>query len=132
MLKVVINQCYGGFGLSNEAVERCIELGMKLTKYSKKNLKEAYEDPAADFVESGRDHGGEKYYRVTDYDDLDKDKLFRCNPILIKVVEELGEKANGFCAELGIIEIPFDSVQGWRVSEYDGNEEIVEEHRSWR
>ena len=130
-MKVVLNRCYGGFGLSNEAVERCIELGMKLTKYSKK--KSGYEDPTADFVKvKGRSIGNTKYSLVVDYDNVDnKEKLFRCNPILIKVVEELGEKADGFCAKLGIIEIPFDDINGWKLSEYDGNEQVLEEHRSW-
>jgi hypothetical protein len=35
-MKVVINKEIGGFGLSNKAFERLIELGMTLTSYNKK------------------------------------------------------------------------------------------------
>lgn len=65
-----------------------------------------------------------KYYFSTngteDRDDLD----------LISLVEELGEKANGDCAELKILEIP-DDVE-WEIKEYDGNEWVAEIHRTWR
>jgi len=85
-------------------------------------------------------HGGfslsekaEKYYNKLkgikethiDYDD----EILRNDPILIKVVEELGNEANGSCANLHIVEIP-DDVQ-WIIKEYDGAEWIAEEHKTW-
>jgi hypothetical protein len=48
---------------------------------------------------------------------------------LIKVVEELGAKANGKHAQLEIVEIP-DGVQ-WQIEEYDGQEWVSEVHRTW-
>jgi hypothetical protein len=45
------------------------------------------------------------------------------------VVKELGEKANGFCSSLKIVDIPID-VQ-WFIEEYDGNEWVSEKHRTW-
>ena len=56
--------------------------------------------------------------------DLDRD-----DPVLVAVVEEMGKEANGFCAELKVIEIP-DDVE-WEVEEYDGLEWIAEKHRTW-
>ena len=135
MLKVVINARHGGFGLSDLAVERCIELGMKVTKYDEHGN---HEDGTADFVKIDQPTisdpyrptiRGSNYYHIDKWDS-EGDK-FRYNPILIKVVEELGEKANGRYANLKIIEIPFSDEKGWHVSEYDGFEEIEENHRSW-
>ena len=43
----------------------------------------------------------------------------RNDPILIRVVEELGEMAGGVCSKLVIVEIP-DDVE-WTIEEYDGS-----------
>ena len=51
-------------------------------------------------------------------------------PILIKVIEQLGNKANDHCSKLKIVEIP-DNVQ-WEINEYDGLEHVAEKHRTWR
>jgi len=53
----------------------------------------------------------------------------RTDPNLIRVVEELGEKANGRCAKLKVIEIP-DGTE-WEIDEYDGMESVHETHRAW-
>lgn len=91
-MKVVINSCYGGFGLSDEALARYNELaGTNLEYWS-------YEEE-------------------------------RNNPLLVQVVEELGAKANGFCADLKIVDIP-DDVE-WYIHEYDGLESVYEKHRIW-
>jgi hypothetical protein len=55
--------------------------------------------------------------------------LNRSDPILVRVVEEMGSKANGNFAELKVVEIP-DGVQ-YEIDEYDGMESIHEVHRSW-
>jgi hypothetical protein len=116
-MKVIINRCFGGFGLSDKAVERCIELGMTVSDGEEKDA-EFFHDPGSPF--------GSHYYALNGYS-----KKFRINPIVIKVVEELSEEANGPHAKLKIIEIPFDSVDGWEISEYDGIESIEEDHQSW-
>ena len=53
----------------------------------------------------------------------------RNDPILVEVVEQLGEAANSRFAELKVLEIP-DDVQ-WIVEEYDGAEWVAEKHRTW-
>ncbi len=48
--------------------------------------------------------------------------IARHDPILVSVIEELGEEANGMCSELALIDIPegYDYV----IDEYDGLERI--------
>jgi hypothetical protein len=58
----------------------------------------------------------------------DRDML-RNDPILVQVVEELGEEANDKYAHLAIVEIP-DDVK-WHIEEYDGREHVAEDHRTW-
>ena len=53
----------------------------------------------------------------------------RSCPHLIKVIEEMGEKADGECAKLKIIEIP-DDVE-FEIDDYDGMESVHEVHREW-
>lgn len=88
-MKIVINDCYGGFSLSEEAYE---ELGVEGDSYA---------------------------LRCTGRNDAD----------LVRVVEKLGEAANGACANLKVIEIP-DDVE-WHIEEYDGIEWVAENHRTW-
>jgi hypothetical protein len=100
MTKVVYNACYGGFGLSIEAMDRMVELGyegLELNPGYNPNSKSMY---------------SYKYYG--DYN------IPRHDPILVQVVEELGEKANGNCADLQIEEV----YGPYRIDEYDGNESV--------
>jgi len=107
-MKVVINSDYGGFSLSDEAIEAYAERkGLKLRKE--------------------KDTFGSSYYLG--------DEWFNCREIkrsdsdLVAVVESLGEKANGFAASLKVVEIPEDV--DWYIEEYDGNEWVAEKHRTW-
>jgi hypothetical protein len=124
-MKVVINVCHGGFGLSNKAVKRCIELGMKETVY---NTAGNYIDESADFVKAKLLTGKNafEYHIKNAYENE-----FRMNPIVVQVVEELGKKADGTFSKLKIVDIPFETADGWHVDEYDGYESICENHRSW-
>ncbi len=111
-MKVVINRCYGGFGLSKEAMLRYCEL-KGIVVYPER-----------------QSYGSYIYWK-----DVEKKKAFwdgdinRNDPVLIQVVEELGAKANGEYAELKIISIPDDI--SWEIDEYDGMERVEEVHRSW-
>lgn len=60
------------------------------------------------------------------YDGKDK----RSDPDLVRIVEKLGDEANGAHAKLVVVEIP-DDVQDWRIDEYDGWEHIAE-GRIWQ
>lgn len=91
---VVINDCYGGFSLSDEA---CAEY---------KKL-------------AGIVNADGWYDRNVDRDD----------PYLVQIVKSMGSKANGTYASLKIVEIPGDV--SWHIAEYDGNEWVAEDHRTW-
>ena len=90
-MKIVINTCYGGFGLSKEA----------LALYN------------------------ERSGAVVTYDF----NIKRDDPILVEIVEQLGEAAGHCFAELKVVEIP-DDVE-WEIGDYDGKELIAEKHRTW-
>jgi len=134
--KIVINTKYGGFGLSHKAMMRYAELkGIKLYPYIDDICKEVYgkdatlDNPDTIIHYATKPVTGEnkekelnKYF-FSDYD------IHRDDPILVRVVEELGEEANGAHARLKIVEIPYDV--DWQIEEYDGNEWVSEKHRVW-
>lgn len=102
MAKVVYNACFGGFSVSDEAMDRMVELGCNLKMNPKYN-------PNSESMFSGK-------YLCLGYVECP-----RHHPILVQVVEELGERASGSCANLKIAEI-----EGlYRIDEYDGNESVV-------
>jgi len=150
-MRVVINVCFGGFGLSNKALKRLAELqGRKcyffVHRFGNGTTTKSWYEPAPedsnqifttafDIHNPGEllnvfdEHDYEnqnKIYREHNIDDMDGD---RTNPLLIQVVEELGDEANGSCAKLKIVEIP-DGIQ-YEIEEYDGNEHIAEQHQTW-
>ena len=92
-MKIVINKCYGGFGLSRIAEELYKE-------------RKGITDP--------------NWY----YYDIPRD-----DPILVEMVETMGDQVNGSYSKLRVVGIP-DDVK-WIIEEYDGNEWIDEVHRIW-
>jgi hypothetical protein len=117
MKKIVINKCYGGFGLSNQAIERYGELkGLTLIKEQDKFNDYYYRDET-------NTAEPDTYFHDRDIE--------RTDPFLVQVVEEMGKDADGGFAELKIVEIP-DDVAKWVIDEYDGVEWVAEPHRTWR
>lgn len=93
--KIAINTDFGGFGLSNQALELYkVLMEIPLTT----NL---------------------------DYWEIDRD-----DPVLVQIIEQLGDSAGDSYSSLKIVEIP-DGVE-WRISEYDGVEWVAEKHRTWQ
>lgn len=119
MAKIVINDCFGGFSLSDDGYAHYLTLkGIEFeTRLSKFRFR-AYDK---DFFNKG--HLGEDNHWLSCRD------IERDDQLLIQTVEELGAKANGWAASLKIVEIP-DDVE-WQIEEYDGNEHIAEKHRTW-
>jgi hypothetical protein len=108
-MKIVVNKCFGGFSLSQEATEYLASLG---------------HTGAIRFIKH-REEVENTSWRWWAFRDTDRD-----NRLLVQTVEKLGsEKASGPHADLGIIEIP-DGID-WVIDEYDGMEHIEEAHRSW-
>ena len=145
--KVVINACYGGFGLSPEATLRMYELDPKSVEkyaledyYGEKYLEDkdspiGYGKALEEWREFCKNpHRERSSIWVTVFTEDEKHVLNsrdsdRDNPILVQVVEELRERAYGACAQLKVVEIP-DDVE-WEIQEYDGSEHIAEKHRTW-
>ena len=69
------------------------------------------------------------YTNADTNEDFESRDIERNDPVLVKVVEELGSKSFGFAANLKIVEIPDDV--NWEVVQYDGLEHIAEKHRTW-
>ena len=129
-MKLVINKCFGGFGLSADACELLIKLGVPRAPYDEHNHGRCIED---------MDHPESTNFGMTG-ERLESHKRFcgryshryftdhRNDPDLVQVVETLGVEANGPHARLAVVEIP-DSVD-WEIDEYDGRETVRERSRS--
>lgn len=119
MAKIVINTCYGGFGLSDAAYKRLIELGVPCVDQDGPHDSDARQickckpNPL-----SNNEYWG-SYFVYGHRDD----------PALVQVVEEMGKASFGFCAKLLVVEIP-DGIE-WEIDEYDGSERVAEKHRTW-
>ena len=100
-MKVVINTCYGRFSVSKKIFE---SLNLHWLGYG---------------------------YLSNEIFNINSDKYYeyRAYPPLVKLVEELGDSANGDYAKLKVVEIP-DGIN-WYLDTNDGIESIHEYHRSW-
>jgi hypothetical protein len=126
MTKVVYNACYGGFGLSREACERYWELQGKQVWIENSSWgftvwlvppeeRVSQKEWSGMSIEERTDFN-QRYSKQTWYDH----NVSRHDPILVQVVEELGDKASGDCAKLAIAEVSGP----YRIDEYDGNESV--------
>lgn len=132
-MKVVINNCYGGFGLSLKGLQRYLEIQghsacfYKQTKY--KHCDGEIEYTRIDDI----DNCSNLFVACTSYDQgktiphYPKDTISsydikRSDPILVQVVEELGREASGGCSSLRVIEI--ENGRWFKIDEYDGLESI--------
>ena len=113
MTKILINANFGGYELSEKAMQRYAELkGISL--YA--NRRDAMHPLL---------HASRKNRRQL----FSGSDIERNDPLLIQVFEELGQLAGNDC-KLKIVEIP-DDVE-WQIEEYDGMEWVAEKHRVWR
>jgi len=120
-MKVAINRCFGGFGISDEAFENLLD--RKGIAFDKVEPEEGRSFIGASYYEAG--HSGSDDHYLSDYE-MTQD---RADPDLIAVIEEMGNSSWGRHSELVILEIP-DDVE-WHISEYDGLEHVAENHRTW-
>jgi hypothetical protein len=119
-MKVVINVCFGGFGLSDEAFEELIKKGWTVGDADVNedwNTHQIMKHKESSF--GTYSFGSGRQYESS----------LRSHPDLVEVVERLGEKSYGECAKLRVVEVP-DGVE-WEIDEYDGREHIAERHRTW-
>lgn len=149
--KIAVNGCFGGFGLSHAAIMRYLELkGQRVWVEQEQpfpglsHTNTVYWLVAPEERETRYDGIGEKWREMTQEQrerynarckverfsefDLHSDEN-RTDPVLIQVIEELGDAASGTHAALAIVTIP-DGV-AWHIHEYDGTEYVAENHRRW-
>ena len=131
-MKLVINQCYGGFGLSPKGIKRYLELkGKECYCYIRSKYKYS--------------HGIDEFIRVDDLEKIDTEFFYfsSCNqgykltdppenifsydikrndPILVQLVEELGREAGKTFSNLVVVEI--ENGRWYKINEYDGYESI--------
>jgi hypothetical protein len=142
-MKVVINSNYGGFGLSKEGCQRYWDIkGQQVwiedhEKYAAVGLFTVWLLPPEERMDTS---GGDLFYTLSKEERAAYNKKYdeqtwyernvdRKDPILVQVVEELGQAAAGQHATLKVVEIP-DDIK-WIIDEYDGRETIEEVHRTW-
>ena len=102
MTKIVYNACYGGFSISDEATRMYLDL--KGWTYTEEKTKWG------------------STFDVKEVNHFYDRNIDRADPVLIQVVEKLGEKVNGMCAKLRIEDVPEGTL--YRITEYDGYEDI--------
>ena len=140
-MKVVINKCYGGFGLSQKALRAWAKLkgrecyfyegglGKPYTLVTDENeslFPTAFDTPMPDNLTREQD-GFNKWYNEHSiwYGDIERD-----DPDLVRVVEQLGsDEASGRFAKLSVVDVPNGAE--YTIEEYDGIEHIAERHRTW-
>ena len=58
--------------------------------------------------------------------------IARDDPVLVQIVKELGDSANGDCSQLSIERIPSQYTQYYTINEYDGYESIQIQYDAYR
>ena len=127
MTKIVYNACYGGFSLSDVGVRRYAEIkGIALYTNEQYGFTHYYLCPPEEYdrinaEEQANPVSPGRFIRSNEMYFSDRD-IERNDPILVQVVEELGDAANGRCANLRIAEVPAGTL--YRIDEYDGFESV--------
>jgi hypothetical protein len=135
MKKIVINNDYGGFGISPLGIAKLAE---------RKNLNVSFYKDIKDYSKDISKYNKDEYQKITDLSNADactvhsinlhKDivheypmselnNVKRHDPDLVALVEEYGKLMNGFHASLDVVSIPewFD----YEIDEYDGAESVI-------
>ena len=137
-MEIVINTCYGGFGVSAQALvelvkrESSAQVSMTLSEYTGGHNNSFYhmgtritiDEYEFDSWMPGVLYKDNIVYMLKDGDGIRKDLG------LISVVRELGDAANGRHAKLKVVEIPNGTK--YEIEEYDGMEWVAEVHQTWQ
>ena len=139
MKKVILNKSYGMFQVSPRGYSLYAEkLGKHLycyrgsydaerkLVYVKENLSEFIKnEPLLLYLYTFTDNGDKiicSSYSEHHEGCLVLDDKHRFDPVLIEVVEELGDEASSKFSKLQIIEIPDDVAEDYMIDDYDGFE----------
>lgn len=138
MKKVILNKCFGGFDVSKEAyMLYAKKKGLTLYLYESEFINRKFI-----YKKVNDDNSIFRHYFIKDMgdnveisnEDYEKYCLYlkdehREDPILIEVVEELGEKTSGRFGNLKVVEIPDDLE--YVIDEYDGIETLHQKVKEW-
>ena len=140
-MKILLNKCYGGFGISHKAkYEYYRRKGLNPTYYVENYTNKSFHRASTSDLQYV-DNNMRIYVAKDDYGKvLDKDEFWdnytyvpnyelRDDKILIEIVEEMGDEVDGDHAKLVVKSIPDD--MEYEITEYDGIETLREKHRSW-
>jgi hypothetical protein len=137
-MKIAIDKNSSSFFMSLKAAEYLNVRGIKtLTREEFNSSKWHFEFC---LVEYDLPIGGleEKTYKLCS--NSPKSEEWRANPHLVSCIEELGSNCasgrnpwfSGFGSCLSIVDIPFDSFDGWYIDNHEcSGESVVEDHKSW-
>lgn len=132
-MKLVINNDYGGFGLSPKGLKRYLELKGKQAYFYIQTSYHFLADGARFSRVDNIEHMNTLFFYCTTRDqgaivsDYPEDVVYdgeieRNDPILVQVVEELGSEASRSYAHLVVKEI--ENGRWYKITEYDGFESI--------
>ena len=147
-MKIVLNGCYGGFGLSYEAMALYLYAKnkeaffykdvssydnnyTKTHKYERVSLADIHKVPTTRYIYyTTEDQGGVIDYfprNVYNFNDIE-----RTDPVLVSVVETMGSAAaSGRYAELVVAEIPDGTL--YKIDYYDGIESLItQDDEDWQ
>ena len=116
-MKILINTCFGGFGIRDEWEAVLYTL---MPQYF-----ERYE------ITEEHSWSTDKIGDVKFYCSGNKDIEFRSHPELIKLFEAEGAAIQGEHSKLAIREVPDEYAGRIHIEEYDGQEWIAEDHKTW-
>lgn len=143
-MKIAVNKCWGGFGLSKEVQALYMEkkYGVDNIYYYETSGWSGKKSTKEDFIKQddlhyisitttdcGEEFDDYRKFNVVWFDDFNDSIKFRSDPVLIKVLEDLGDDANGHFAAIEIVDVPDDA--NVYIDNYDGMETVEEKHRSW-
>lgn len=144
MTQIVINKCHGGFGLSDKAVLKYMELAGRAVYPDATDssimgstywlIPDGPERVRIDSVISAAWSTmtlEERYAATAKWDEqvFCPRTIARDDPMLVQVVLELGDEAGSWACVPSVVHIP-DEVE-WDIEEYDGMEWVAEKHRTW-
>lgn len=139
-MKIILNKCYGGFGLSTYAtILYAKKKGIDVYPYKLDYRDKTYNTYIRATIDDISD-----CFLIKDYGDKVNSKninwkdsysperdIIREDMDLINIVETLGDAANGRFAHLVVVDIPDELKDNYEIDDYDGIETLHMKVQYW-